>query len=153
MSDLDLITDLAKKSGLVWITALDRTYPVWHEWVASADDAASGGAICVVGGGGEQPIPDVQDDDKVLIMLRSKTNRQLVATVGATVEVLTPESSAWEDVTAALKSGRLNLVDSDHAIDRWARESRVLRLVPHEPVILASDLPSDRRQTSPRLSG
>jgi hypothetical protein len=145
VSDLDLVTDLAKKSGLVWITALDRTYPVWHELVD--------GAICVVGGGGEQPIPDVHDDDKVLILLRSKTNRQLVATVGATVEVLTPESPAWEDVTAALKSGRLNLHDSDHAIDRWARESRVLRLVPHEPVILASDLPSDRRQTVPRLSG
>ena len=145
MSDLDLVTDLAKKSGLVWITAFDHTYPVWHELV---DDS-----ICVVGGGGEQPIPDVHDDDKVLLMLRSKTNRQLVATVQATVEVLTPESSAWDDVTAALKSGRLNLHDSDHAIDRWARESRVLRLVPHEPVILAGDLPSDRRPTSPRLSG
>jgi hypothetical protein len=145
VSDLDLVTDLAKKSGLVWIEFAGRTQAVWHELVD--------GTICVVGGGGEQPIPDVHDDDKVLIMLRSKTNRQLVATVGATVEVLTPESPAWEDVTAALKSGRLNLHDSDHAIDRWARESRVLRLVPHEPVVLASDLPSDRRQTSPRLSG
>jgi hypothetical protein len=145
VSDLDLVTDLAKKSGLVWITSDDRTYPVWHELVE--------GAICVVGGGGEQPIPDVHDDDKVLLLLRSKTNRQLVATVEATVEVLTPESSAWDDVTAALKSGRLNLPESDHAIERWARESRVLRLVPHEPVILASDLPSDRRQTAPRLSG
>lgn len=149
MSDLDLVADLAKKSGLVWITAHERTYPVWHELVDSAD----GWAICVVGGGGEQPIPDAQDNDKVLVLLRSKTNRQLVATVEATVEVLTPESPAWDDVTAALKAGRLNLPDSDHAIERWARESRVLRLVPHEPVILAGDLPTDRRQTSPRLSG
>jgi len=145
VTDLDLVTDLAKKSGLVWITALDRTYPVWHELVD--------GAICIVGGGGEQPIPDVDNDDKVLVLLRSKTNRQLVATVQATVEVLTPESSTWEDVTAALKKGRLNLPDSDHAIERWARESRVLRLVPQEPVIMASDLPTDRRSTSPRLSG
>ena len=145
MSDLDLVTDLAKKSGLIWITVHDRTYPVWHELVD--------GAICVVGGGGEQPIPDVSDDEKVLLLLRSKTNRQLVATVQATVEVLTPESAAWEDVTAALKGGRLNLSDPDHAIERWARESTVLRLAPHEPVILASDLPTDRRQTAPRLSG
>lgn len=145
MSDLDLVADLAKKSGLVWITAHEHTYPVWHELVD--------GAICVVGGGGEQPIPDAEDNDKVLVLLRSKTNRQLVATVEATVEVLTPESPAWDDVTAALKAGRLNLPDSDHAIERWARDSRVLRLVPHEPVILASDLPTDRRQTSPRLSG
>ena len=66
--------------------------------------------------------------------------------------MLTSESAAWDEVTAALKSGRLNLLDADHAIERWARESRVLRLVPHEPVILASDLPTDRPQTSPRLS-
>jgi hypothetical protein len=145
VSDLNLVADLAKKSGLVWITAHDRTYPVWHELVD--------GAICVVGGGGEQPIPDVFDGDKVLLLLRSKTNRQLVATVEAAVEVLTPASSAWDDVTAVLKGGRLNLPDSDHAIERWARESKVLRLVPHEPVIMASDLPTDRRQTSPRLSG
>ena len=149
MSDLDLVTDLAKKSGLVWITAVDGTYPVWHELVESAD----GWAVCVVGGGGEQPIPDVHDDDIVLLLLRSKTNRQLVATVEATVEVLTPESSAWEDVTSALKKGRLNLADSDHAVERWARESSVLRLVPREPVVLASDLPTDRHTTSPRLSG
>ncbi len=145
MSELDLVTDLAKKSGLIWITALDRTYPVWHELVE--------GAICVVGGGSEQPIPDVHDDDEVLLLLRSKTNRQMVATVQASVEVLTPDSPFWEDVTTALKGGRLNLSDSDHAIERWARESRVLRLVPHEPVIMASDLPTDRRPTTPRLSG
>ena len=145
MNELDLVTDLAKKSGLIWITALDRTYPVWHELVE--------GAICVVGGGSEQPIPDVHDDDEVLLLLRSKKNRQMVATVQASVEVLTPDSPYWDEVTAALKGGRLNLSDADHAIERWARESRVLRLVPHEPVILASDLPTDRRSTTPRLSG
>ena len=73
MSDLDLVTDLAKKSGLVWIEYDGQTQAVWHELV---DDA-----ICVVGGGGEQPLPDVHDGDTVTLLLRSKTNRQLVATV------------------------------------------------------------------------
>jgi hypothetical protein len=145
VSDLDLVTELAKKSGLVWIEFAGRTQAVWHELVD--------GAICVVGDGGEQPLPDVQDGDTVTVLLRSKTNRQLVATVAATVETVTPDDPGWDDVTAALKSGRLNLPDSDHAVERWTRESRVLRLVPREPVTLASDLSTERRQTSPRLSG
>ena len=145
MSDLDLVTDLAKKSGLVWIEFAGRTQAVWHELV---DDT-----ICVVGDGAEQPLPDVSDGDTVTLLLRSKTNRQLVASVPATVGTIAPDDPDWESVTAALKSGRLNLPDSDTAIERWARESRVLRFTPHEPVTLAGDLPSDRRPTSPRLSG
>jgi hypothetical protein len=145
VSDLDLVSELAKKSGLVWITSLDRTYPVWHEWVEDA--------VCVVGGGSEQPVPDVHDGDVVTLLLRAKTNRHLVATIEAVVEVVTPDSPAWEPVTTALKGGRLNLADSDTAIERWARESRVLRLVPREPVVLAGELPDHRRQTTPRLSG
>lgn len=153
MSDLDLVTDLAKKSGLVWIEFAGRTQAVWHELVDSADDAASGGDICVVGDGGEQPLPDVQDGDTVTLLLRSKTNRQLVATVPATVRVVSADGPDWDAVTSALKSGRLNLPDSDHAVERWAAESRVLRLVPREPVTLAGDLSTERHQTSPRLSG
>jgi hypothetical protein len=145
VSDLDLVTDLAKKSGLVWIEFAGETQAVWHELVD--------GDVCVVGGGAEQPLPDVEEGDTVTLMLRSKTNRQLVATAPATVVVVAPDAPEWDSVTDALKSGRLNLPDSDHAIERWARESRVLRLVPREPVTLAGDLPTERRQTSPRLSG
>jgi hypothetical protein len=145
VSDLDLVTDLAKKSGLVWIEHDGRTQAVWHELV--------GETICMVVDGAEQPLPDVRDGDTVTLLLRSKTNRQLVASVPATVGTVTPEDPDWDTITSALKSGRLNLPDSDTAIERWARESRVLRLMPHEPVTLAGDLPSDRRPTTPRLSG
>ena len=145
MSDLDLVTDLAKKSGLVWIEHAGDVFPVWHELVEDA--------VCVVGGGSEQPLPDVREGDEVTVLLRSKTNRQLVASVGATVHVVSPDQPAWAEVTPALKSGRLNLPDMDTAIERWERESRVLRFVPHEPVTLAGDLPHDRRPTTPRLSG
>ena len=145
MSDLDLVTDLAKKSGLLWIEHDGHAQAVWHELVEDA--------IYVVGGGGEQPLPDVHDGDTVNLLLRSKTNRQLVATVPATVGTVSPGDPDWDAVTAALKSGRLNLPDSDTAVERWARESRVLRFTPHEPVTLAGDLPSERHPTTPRLSG
>lgn len=145
MTDLDLVADLAKKSGLVWIQVAGQAHPVWHEWVEDA--------VCVVGDGSEQPLPDVHDGDEVTLLLRSKTNRQLVASVGATVHVVSPDQPDWVTVTAELKGGRLNLPDMNTAVERWERECRVLRLVPHEPVTLAADLPHDRRQTSPRLSG
>ena len=95
---LDLVADLAKKSGLVWIEAGGRTQAVWHELV--------GDAVCVVGDGAEQPLPDVTDGDTVTLLLRAKTNRQLAASVGARVEVVPPGSEHWDEVTAALKAGR-----------------------------------------------
>ena len=91
--------------------------------------------------------------EPVTLLLRAKTNRQLAASVGATVEVVAPGSDHWDEVTAALKAGRLNLPDMDTAIERWARESRVLRLLPFEPVTLATDHQPWRRLSRPRLSG
>jgi hypothetical protein len=149
VSELDLVADLAKKSGLLWIRHDGRDFAVWHELVDSGD----GWAICVVGDGGEQPLPDVGDGDAVTLLLRAKSNRQLVAAVDATVEVVGADDPRWDDITTALKGGRLNLPDMPTAIERWARESRVLRLVPHEPVTLADQLPHDRRPATPRLSG
>ena len=142
---LELVSELAKKSGLVWIEFGGRTQAVWHELV---DDA-----VCVVGDGAEQPLPDVHDGDTVTLLLRAKTNRQLAASVGATTETVAPGSPLWDSVTAALKAGRLNLPDMDTAVGRWARESRVLRFVPFEPVTLAADTTPWSRVSRPRLSG
>jgi hypothetical protein len=146
VSSVTDVAELAKKSAVLWIEAHGRIWPVWHEWV---DDA-----VCVVGsveGDAEQPIPDVVDNETVVVLLRTKADRALAASVVATVEIIGPGSNAWEPTTAALKAGRLNLDDSDHAIDRWATECRVLRLVP-TVVIPASELSDERSRTLPRLS-
>lgn len=119
------VAELAKKSSVLWIEALGRVWPLWHEWV---DDA-----VYVVGsvrGGSEQPIPDLPDGSPVTLILRSKADRARAARVAARLEIIGSGSDAWEPATAALKAGRLNLTDSATAIDRWARECRVLRIVP-----------------------
>jgi hypothetical protein len=149
VTDLDLVAELAKKSGLLWIRTDTHAHPVWHEWVEDDDGV---GAVYVVGGGDEQPLPDVADGSTVTLLLRSKSNRHVVASVDATVETVQPSSDRWEPVTTALKAGRLNLVDSDHAVERWARDSRVLRLVPHDTVVPASAMADHREGTYPRLS-
>jgi len=141
---IELVADLAKKSGLVWVSYGHRSHAVWHEWVD--------GGVCVVSGGSEQPLPDIERHKTVTLQLRSKSSRALVAEAEAGVEVITTDSEHWETVTNALKAGRLNLADSDNAIARWARESIVVRLVPTGVVRLAGDLSASIPHTSPHLS-
>ena len=144
MNRTDLVAELAKKSGLLWISYAGHTRAVWHEWV--------GDAVCVVAGGTEQPLPDIERHDTVILSLRSKSTRALVAEAKATVEVVTPDSEHWETVTSALKAGRLNLVDGDHAIERWAAESVVVRLVPTDEISLPDQIATSIRHTSPHLT-
>ncbi len=144
MTTSALVADLAKKSGLVWVTYAGRDHAVWHEWV--------GDAVCVVSGGGEQSLPDVASHPTVTLSLRSKTTRALAARTEATVEVVAPDSEHWDTVTTALKSGRLNLADPDHAIARWAAESVVVRLVPTGTAAVPGSIDPAIGFTSPRLT-
>lgn len=144
MPPTDVVAELAKKSGLVWVAYAGRTQAVWHEW--------SGDAVCVVSGGTEQSLPDLADQQTVTLMLRSKTTRALAASVTARVEVIAPGSEHWDPTTTALRTGRLNLTDSDRAIDRWAADSVVARLVPTGPVTIPGAMPTSIAHTSPRLA-
>ena len=144
MTTTELVADLAKKSGLVWVSFAGRDHAVWHEWV--------GDAVCVVSGAGEQALPDIADHATVTLSLRSKSTRALAARVEATVEVVAPGSEHWDTVTTALKAGRLNLFDPDHAIERWAAEAVVVRLVPTGTAAVPGSIDMAIGFTSPRLS-
>ncbi|MGZ5367446.1 hypothetical protein [Aeromicrobium sp.] len=139
-----LVAELAKKSGVVWVTYDAQPHPVWHEWV--------GDAVCLVANGGEQPLPGIESESTVTLVLRSKANRHLIAEAEATVEVLTPASEHWDVVTLALRTGRLNLHDRDSAIERWSRESQVIRLIPTGTVTQAADVSSAIAQSVPHLA-
>jgi len=159
-ADIDVpidVADLAKKSSVAWIRVGAQTFPVWHEWVESADVAGNAvGAICLVGSpepdGSEQPLPPLGDGDAAVVLLRSKADRQLAAAVPVTASIVQPGSDLWEPVTAALKSGRLNAPDLPTMVDRWSRECRVLRLVPQGSAYPAADTVDTPARTSPRLS-
>jgi hypothetical protein len=151
------VADLAKKSSVAWIRVGAQTFPVWHEWVETTDGTGETvGAICVVGsseaGGSEQPLPPLGDGDSAVVLLRSKTDRQLASAVPVVASVVQPGSELWEPVTAALKAGRLNAPDLPTMTDRWARECRVLRLVPSGVPAPAAAAADAHPRTSPRLS-
>ena len=144
MSTTDLVADLAKKSGLVWVTYAGRDHAVWHEWV--------GDAVCVVSGGAEQSLPGIDQQQTVVLSLRSKSTRALAARVEARVEVVAPGSEHWQSVTSTLRSGRLNLTTTDAAVERWAAESVVVRLVPDGQASTPDTISNALGHTAPRLS-
>lgn len=126
-----LIAELGKKTGVCWLryaepgapsAAEPRTHAAWHVWY---DDA-----LHLVAGGNEQELPGIADVDRVQVIMRSKENGgRLVAWVGS-VSVVSPSDEAWDDVTSALVTDRLNLADLDKAKHEWANESVVVRVDP-----------------------
>jgi hypothetical protein len=124
--DRALVEESAKKSGLVWVSAPagqpggDRA--VWHVWHE--------GAVVVVGGGAEQPLHGWAEGDAVTVTVRSKDSWGRLVAWPARVEELPPGSPAWAAAVEELKAKRLNSPDHETVTERWARESRVLRLVP-----------------------
>jgi hypothetical protein len=141
--DAALVTELAKKSWLCWITYGEppHAHPVWHQWVDEA--------ICVVAGGEEQPLPGIEEQSEVLVTLRTKASRERLVTCRARVERVRSDHPQWEAITAALVTGRLNLTDPQTAPERWGRDSVVVRLVPDAVVEAPGSQPDDRAAAAP----
>lgn len=143
-----LVEEGTKKSGLVWIgrsRGADESSarpapsrPVWQVWAE--------GAMHLVVDGREQPLPEVGAGDLVRVVVRSKdTGGRLVTWYGRVAEV-PAGSEAWQAVVPALHTARLNHTDGERQPERWAAESRVLRVDPigrPAELVAAEDLPSD----------
>ncbi|MFG2353920.1 hypothetical protein [Streptomyces sp. NPDC048521] len=123
--DRALIEEASKKSGLIWVRsagapAARALWHVWHE-----------GAVCLVGDGpGEQPLPALVDGGSAEVTVRSKDKGGRLVTFPAVVSELAAGSAEWEAAVAELKGKRLNAPDGEEMPGRWARECRVVRLVP-----------------------
>ncbi|MDP3712074.1 MAG: hypothetical protein Q8R60_06265 [Mycobacteriales bacterium] len=111
-----VVAEATRRSGLVWVDG----QPVWHVW---HDDAA-----WVVTGGLEQRLV-VGSTAVVDVRSRDRQADLLVRWVAAVTEVA-PGSAAWDAVVPLLRAARLHSPDGAAAPERWARESRVLRLDP-----------------------
>ncbi|MEU8466904.1 hypothetical protein AB0F30_03060 [Streptomyces sp. NPDC029006] len=123
--DRALIEEAVKKSGLVWVrgAGVPAARALWHVWHE--------GAVCLVGDGpGEQPLEALADGGTAEVTVRSKDKGGRLVTFPAAVTELASGSPEWEAAVAELKGKRLNAADGERMPARWARECRVLRLVP-----------------------
>lgn len=122
--DRALVEEATKKSGLIWVKGpVGPSRALWHVW-------HEGAAVLVGDGPGEQPLPGLADGAEAEVTVRSKDKGGRLVTWAATVVELAPESPEWEAAVAELKGKRLNAPDGEGMPDRWARECRVVRLVP-----------------------
>ncbi|NGN65664.1 hypothetical protein G5C51_17375 [Streptomyces sp. A7024] len=112
-----LIEEAAKKSGLLWIEGR-ALWHVWHE-----------GAVHVLGDGpAEQPLDGLDDGGTAVIVARSKDKGGRLVSWPVRITELAPDSEAWQAAAAELKGKRLNAHDGEKAVERWAKECRLLRL-------------------------
>jgi hypothetical protein len=125
-----LIAELGKKTGVCWLRYDEpyapgsggRSRAAWHIWY---DDA-----LHLVAGGDEQPLPGIEEADRVEVTMRSKESGGRLVTWVGRVTVVSPTDEAWDDVTSALVSDRLNLEDLSTVKDAWAARSVVVRVDP-----------------------
>jgi hypothetical protein len=112
VAGLALITEAARKAGVLWIAAPGRApVPAWQVW--------RDGATYVLTGPGEQSLPGLVEASSCELTARSPDTGGRLATWTATVERIEPDPDEWRALTAA----RLNAhPDPDTAI--------VLRLRP-----------------------
>lgn len=122
-----LIEEATRRSGLVWLDLPAGPRPAWHVW----DD----GAAYVVTGALEQPLPGLLDVKHVAVTVPSKDNRSRLVSWLAACTRVEPGTAEWDAVVPALLAARLNLPDSEHAAERWARECAVVRLSPTGQVL------------------
>ncbi|GGY77483.1 hypothetical protein [Streptomyces nitrosporeus] len=123
-----LIEEATKKSGLVWVRGSGPARALWHVW-------HEGAAVLVGDGPGEQPLPAGLDAGGTAeVTVRSKDKGGRIVAWTAAVTVLEPRSAEWEAAVGELKGKRLNAPDAERLAERWARECRVVRLTPGEPL-------------------
>ena len=119
-----LVEEATRRSGVLWVRGEDgREQALWHLWHQ--------GAAYVVTGGLEQPWPGGDGPVGVTVRSRERQAGQVVRWE-AVVEQLLPGTTPWDDVVPLLHAQRLNAPDGQRQPERWARESRVLRLQPSE---------------------
>ncbi|MFJ4869331.1 hypothetical protein [Streptomyces sp. NPDC088757] len=126
-----LVEEATKKSGLVWVRGTGPARALWHVW-------HDGAALVVGDGPGEQPLPGLVDGGTAEVTVRSKDKGGRIVAWTAAVRELAAGTEEWDAAVAELKGKRLNAPDGEAMPERWARECRVVRLVPRE---VAAELP------------
>jgi hypothetical protein len=126
--DTAVLDEALKKGTVAWVEVPGeggtdgRAVPVWY--------GTLDGRVYVLVGGSEQQVPGLAEADRVVLLARSKEQQSLVAEVEAAARVVEPNDPLYARVAPVLLPRRLNLRDSEQAVDRWRKECTLVELTP-----------------------
>lgn len=114
-----------KKGSIVWINIPQRdgsvaTRPAWY--------VQQGRRLFLVKGGIEQELPNLEHNDRVEVVVKSKDVRATIATLAADVRVVPNDSDEFESIATQGLGTRLNLKDGEGALQRWKDECTMVEL-------------------------
>jgi hypothetical protein len=115
-----------KKGSICWIRIPQRdgtevSRPAWY--------VQQGPKLFVVKGETEQELPDLEFNDVVDVVVKSKDVKAAIGTLTCDVRVVT-EQEEFERIAALGLGTRLNLRDGDAALERWKQHCTVVELTP-----------------------
>ena len=119
-----IVDEATKRSSVIWLE-LSGALPqlLWQLW--------QGGVAYVVTGGLEQPWPGDPAAGSGVVLVRSKDRgSDLLVRWEATIAVLAPGSTAWDEVVPALLAKKMNRTDGEAQPESWARDCVVRSLTP-----------------------
>jgi hypothetical protein len=114
-----------KKGSIVWVSIPQpdgsvATRPAWY--------VQQGRRLFLVKGGIEQELPNLERNDRVEVVVKSKDVKAAIATLAADVRVVPNDSDEFETIATQGLGTRLNLKDGDGALQRWKDECTMVEL-------------------------
>ncbi len=123
----DVLDATLKKSAIIWLTIPQAqgqpiTRPAWFVY--------QGRKVYVLTGPAEQDLTNIARAGEVTLTARSKEVRSRIASVPATVRVVSNDSDEFDQVLRLGLTTRLNLPDGDSALGRWKQTCTLVELSP-----------------------
>jgi hypothetical protein len=123
---LDAAETALKKGSICWLTIPqpkggDVTRPAWY--------VQQGKKLFVLKGETEQELPNLERNDVVTVVVKSKDIKATIGELDCDVRVV-EDDAEFEKIAALGLGTRLNLPDGDAALQRWKQHCKVVELAP-----------------------
>lgn len=123
----DAANTALKKGSIMWLTI---PQPGGHEATRPAWYVQQGKKLFVLKGPQEQELPNLEHNEQVTVIVKSKDVKASIAEAPADVRVVDNDSDEFARITQLGMGNRLNLPDGADAAERWKQTCTLVELTP-----------------------
>lgn len=116
-----------KKGSIMWLSI---PQPGGHEATRPAWYVQQGKKLFVLKGPQEQELPNLEHNEQVTVIVKSKDVKASIAEAPADVRVVDNDSDEFARITQLGMGNRLNLPDGEGAAERWKQTCTLVELTP-----------------------